>query len=267
MEVSQFLDNFDAELAALKSESDQVFGMLFPHTGKLLWQCRKFVDPVPSSLLGGVLNLVASRGINLYKDVLVPLVKAGSGLAPAALAELLSRMVVEAPLGIFSHVEYIIDPCDRGIVYGEHDPHFDFYDWVFPEGRWCAMVRGFLELADRFRRERGFVLPLPTLVYFIRRDEGSLLSRARRGDMMAVDPTYPDPLDEGWQAFRMAFNELAMSHGGLPHINKTRGGAITHFVNSHDRAVIDAYLARRQEFDPRGLFLNDFFRSLFGLTR
>jgi hypothetical protein len=29
------------------------------------------------------------------------------------------------------------------------------------------MVRPFLGLCDRFREEREFVLPLPTLVYFI----------------------------------------------------------------------------------------------------
>jgi L-gulonolactone oxidase len=125
------------------------------------------------------------------------------------------------------------------------------------------MVRAFLELGDRFRRERGFVLPLPTLIYFIRRDEASLLSRSRQSDMMAVDPTYPDPADADWQAFRAEFNGVALRHGGIPHINKTRGGAITCFKKSFDPEVIRAYLQKREESDPKGLFYNSFFRSLF----
>jgi L-gulonolactone oxidase len=263
-EVEAFLGNFSEELRAFKSTQDQVFGMLFPHTKKVLWQCRKYVDLEPAGLLGGILNRVESKGINLYKDVLLPLVKAGAGLGSPALAELLGRAAVELPLGVFTHAAYVIDPCDRGIVYGEADPHFDFYDWVFPEDRWCAMVRAFLGLCDRFREERNFVLPLPTLIYFIRKDEASLLSRSRHSDMMAVDPTYHDPRDEGWKAFRLAFNEIAMGHGGIPHINKTRGGAIDHFVNAHDGDVIKAYLGKRREFDNRDLFLNEFFKTLFG---
>jgi hypothetical protein len=60
---------------------------------------------------------VQSKGINIFKDVLLPLVKAGSHLGSPALAELLSRMVIELPLGVFSHDPYVIDPCDRGIMY------------------------------------------------------------------------------------------------------------------------------------------------------
>jgi hypothetical protein len=35
---------------------------------------------------------------------------------------------------------------------------------VFPEDRWCDMEQAFLALCDRFREERQFVLPLPTLI-------------------------------------------------------------------------------------------------------
>jgi FAD/FMN-containing dehydrogenase len=264
VEVESFLDSFQDNLRDLKATQDQVFGMLFPHTRKLLWQCRKYVEPEAMGVVDGVVNLVRSKGINLYKDVLLPVVKAGSSLSSSALAELLGRAVVEVPLGVFSHDSYVIDPCDRGIIYNPDDPHFDFYDWVFPEDRWADMVRAFLQLADRFRQERNFVLALPTLIYFIKRDQASLLSRSRRFDMMAVDPTYPDPEDSHWKEFRLAFNEIAMSHGGIPHINKTRDGAIGHFARSHDPDALEAYLGKRKEFDPKDLFLNDFFKTLFG---
>jgi L-gulonolactone oxidase len=264
--VNSFVDGFAGELEALKAGYDQVFGMLFPHSGKLLWQCRKFVEPEPPSLLDPDTwtSPIASKGINLFKDVLLPLVKAGTAVnTSAALAELLSAAVIELPIGIFRHVSYVIDPCDRGIVYSEHDPAFDFYDWMFPEQKWCDMMRAFLELSDRFRRKKDFALPLPALIYFVKKDEASLLSRSRHADMMAIDPTYPDQKSGTWKEFRLAFNEIAMKHGGIPHINKTRDGAISHFAKAHDPDIIKLYLKERKELDPKDLFLNDFFRKMF----
>jgi L-gulonolactone oxidase len=100
------------------------------------------------------------------------------------------------------------------------------------------MVRAFLQLSDRFRREHDFALPLPALIYFIRRDEASLLSRSRGANMMAVDPK--------WKAFRLAFDEIAVQYGGIPHINKTRDGAIRHYARTQDPDVIQVYLQKRK---------------------
>jgi L-gulonolactone oxidase len=103
--------------------------MLFPHTGKLFWQCRKFVEPRTPGPPPKVswADRIESKGVNMYKDVLLPLAKAGTSVdKSAAVAELLSTAVIELPLGIFSHGSYVIDPCDRGIIYSERDPDFDF---------------------------------------------------------------------------------------------------------------------------------------------
>jgi L-gulonolactone oxidase len=235
--------------------------MLFPHTGKLFWQCRKFMEAgTPLSLF----DPIASRGINLFKDVLLPLVKAGTAVKTSgSLAEVLSTVLIETPMGIFQHASYVIDPCDRGIVYTENDPGFDFYDWMFPEDKWCDMVQDFLKLCGNFQRENDFYLPLPVLIYFVKQDTESLLSRSRKANVMAIDPTYPDPKDQTWKKFRLEFNEIAMGHGGIPHINKTRDGAITHFAQTQEPDTIRLYLQKRQQFDPKDLFLNDFFREMF----
>lgn len=50
-EVDSFLQGFASNLQALRGAYDQVFGMLFPHNRKLLWQCRKFVQAKPPNLL------------------------------------------------------------------------------------------------------------------------------------------------------------------------------------------------------------------------
>jgi FAD/FMN-containing dehydrogenase len=266
VEAEHFLESFSDQLRRLKAAHDQVFGMLFPHSRKLLWQCRKFVEPDhPPNVLERLTSAIQSKGINVFKDVLLPLVKAGTPKHSPHFADLLSRAVIELPMGVFSHGSYMIDPCDRGIIYRETDPHFDFYDWVFPEDRWCEMIRAFLDLEAIFRQDRRFSLPLPTLIYFIKHDQASLLSRSRSADMIAVDPTYPDPDDEDWKAFRLEFNKIAMSHGGVPHINKTHDGAVNHFAASIDADTLQLFLQKRREFDPKDLFLNDFFRRMFSI--
>jgi L-gulonolactone oxidase len=261
--VDSFLDGFAGELKALKSGYDQVFGMMFPTTGELLWQRRKFVEPgtpIPQSWL----DPIESRGISLFGDLFLPLVKAMTALGPSAsVAQRLNAALIDLPLKIIRHSSYIVDPCDRGIIYSEDDPNFEFYDWVFPEDKWPEMVRALLQLSDRFQQEHDFVLPLPVVIYFIKQDQASLLSRSRTANMIAVDPEYPDPTDPTWKKFRFAFNEIAVIHGGIPHMNKTRDGAINHFAKVYDPDSIRRYLEIRKQFDPKGLFLNDFYKTTF----
>lgn len=247
-QIDMFIDNFAAELQALKGANDQVFGMLFPTTSKLLWQCRKFLDPAvsrPDSATAW-LDPIASRNIDLFAGLFLPLVKAMTALRPStALVESIINAMIDLPLNIIRYSRYIIDLCDRGVIYAEDDPNFDFYDWAFPEEKSCDIVRAFLQLSDRFRQQHDFILPLPALVYFIKQDRESLLSRSRSANMMAVDPVYPDPNDPTWREFRLAFNEVAMHHGGIPHINKTRDGAIGNFAQAHDPESIRQFLRIR----------------------
>ncbi|KAI6715198.1 hypothetical protein PZA11_006029 [Diplocarpon coronariae] len=266
-QIDQFLDNFDNEIKALKAVNDQCFGSLFANTGKLLWQCRKFIEPIapnPHSLATW-LDPIESKGIQLFPDLFLPLVKASTALTDgnAATGALINAALVDLPLKIIEHSSYTIDPCDRGILYDHDDPSFEFYDWVFPEENWPIMIRALLDLSDRFRREQGFILSLPVLIYFIKQDEASLLSRSRKGNMMAVDPEYPDPADPTWKQFRLAFNDIAVQHGGIPHINKTRDGAIYHFAKQTDQEALKKFLEIRKKLDPKNLFINDFFKEMF----
>ncbi|KAF4414627.1 FAD-binding domain-containing [Fusarium acutatum] len=147
---------------------------------------------------------------------------------------------------IIPYSRYTIDPYDRAVIYTEDNPNFDFYDWVFLEAQWCEMVQAFLQLSRRFQQQHGFILPLPALIYFIEQDQASLLLRSRSVNMMAIDPLFPDPKDPTWKEFRLVFNKIAMTHGGIPHINKTRDGAINHFAQAHDPDSIRHFLQIRQ---------------------
>ncbi|KAL2857043.1 hypothetical protein BJX68DRAFT_263564 [Aspergillus pseudodeflectus] len=265
-EIGGFLDNFGRELQALKAEYDQVFGMLFPTSGKLLFQRRKFVDSAKSKSDLPETQVENKNIISLFGDLFLPLVKVITVLQlPAAVAAPLNKVLIDLPLKWIRNSTYTIDPCDRGVIYEEGDPNFEFYDWVFPEEKWCDIVRAFLQLSDRFRREHNFTLLMPVAVYFLKQDKSSLLSRSRKGNMIAVDPLYPDPPDPTWKAFRLAFNEIAVLHGGVPHINKTRDGAISNLTKTHDPESIRRFLQIRKQLDPKDLFLNDYFRTLFGI--
>jgi hypothetical protein len=260
MDVHEFLDGESGAHAL--PPADQRFGMLFPHTGKLLWQNRTFVDPATPGLESPEMPRI-EKG-NLFKDVLLPLTRAArGGVLPEAQASMLSAAVFEWPTGIFHHLSYIIDPCSRGVAFTKTDAAFDFNEWVFSKSAWPSVLGDFLKLTERFEREHGFVLVLPTLVYFLPRDSASLLSLSQREDMIALDPTYPDPTNLAWKAFRQAFDEMAMHHRGIPHINKAHDGAHRYFARAYDPDAIQLYLLQRKHFDPRELFLNSFFRKMF----
>ncbi|KAG9737855.1 FAD-binding domain-containing protein, partial [Aureobasidium melanogenum] len=261
------LDAFSADVIGnvnkLRNSYDQAFGLLFQADGKFMIQKRKFVDNDTKSPHPLTNNLEA-KAINLYADLVLPLAKANGQLRlPAHQQEWLSTALVDLPLRALSHSKYIIDPNDRAVPYRENQPHFDFFDWVFPEENWSAMAHAWISLCNTFEAEKNFVLTLPCLVYFLKKDDNMLLSRSRGGNMMAIDPEYEDPTNPKWLEFRLAFSEVAKQHGGIPHINKTRDGAIKWFAEACDQDALERYLEQRKEFDPEGMFVNEFFATMF----
>ncbi|RKK19290.1 hypothetical protein BFJ65_g6014 [Fusarium oxysporum f. sp. cepae] len=86
---------------------------------------------------------------------------------------------------------------------------------------------------------------------------------SRSANIMSIDTLYPNPKDPMWTEFRLAFNKVAILRGGIPHINKTRDGAINYFAQAHDLDSIRQFLQIRRQLDPNNLFLNKFFRTIF----
>lgn len=81
--------------------------------------------------------------------------------------------------------------------------------------------------------------------------------------VIPIGPTHPDPKDATWKDFRLEFNKIAVRHGGIPHINKTRDGAIYHSAKAYDKDIIRQYLEKQKKLDPKDLFLNPFFKTMF----
>ncbi|KAK4613680.1 L-gulonolactone oxidase [Fulvia fulva] len=261
--IEKFTGDFEGQMQKLRSSADQSFALLFQNVDTILIQKRKFqdVDKRPPHPLT---NSLESKAINLFTSLVLPATQALAGLQLSAKhAEGLSNFLVKGPLDALRGSEFVINPNDRGILYAEDDPNFEFHDWAFPEEKWPGMVRAYRELLDRFREERDFLITLPTIVYFIQKDDRSLLSRSRNSDMVVVDPEHHDPKDPRWKAFRKAFGELAIQHGGIPHINKTVEAAQIWYAKACDQEALKEYLELRKQFDPDGMFLNDFFEKLF----
>ena len=261
--IERFLDDFDGQMKRLRSTSDQAFALLFQNVDTILIQHRKFQDvnkfpPHPLT------NSLESKAINLFTSLVLPATQALAGLNLSAHhAKALSNFLVKGPLDALRGSEFTINPNDRGIMYAEHDPDFEFHDWAFPEAKWPGMVRAYRKLLERFRAEHDFLITLPTIVYFIKKDGNSLLSRSRNSDMVVVDPEHHDPRDVKWKLFRKAFGELAIQHGGIPHINKTVEAALLWYAKACDQDALRQYLDLRKHFDPRDMFLNEFFGEMF----
>lgn len=81
--------------------------------------------------------------------------------------------------------------------------------------------------------------------------------------MVVVDPEHHDPRDPRWKEFRRAFGELAIQHGGIPHINKTVEAAALWYAKACDQRALREYLDLRKQFDPKNMFLNEFFQKMF----
>jgi len=233
--IDHFLDDFTGQMKKLRSTSDQAFALLFQNVDTILIQHRKFQDvrkfpPHPLT------NSLESKAVNLFTSLVLPATQTLAGL-PISLqhAEALNNFLVKGPLDALRGSSFVINPNDRGILYAANDPDFEFHDWAFPEANWPAMVRAYRGLLARFRTEHNFLITLPTIVYFIKKDTASLLSRSRNSDMVVVDPEHHNPKDPSgrlsgrllasWRSGTAGFRMLTRRSGRLRGI--TLGRAIS----------------------------------------
>jgi hypothetical protein len=81
-------------------------------------------------------------------------IEGSTGVLQTSHARLLSAAVFEWPTGIFHHLSYVNNPCNRGVGYGEHDADFGFDEWMFPEQNWCGMMWAFRVMEEIAPRSR-----------------------------------------------------------------------------------------------------------------
>lgn len=140
--------------------------------------------------------------------------------------------------------------------------YFDFTFWAFPVRTWPTAVPAYLEFCERFTRDTGFRPALPTEVYFIRKDNASLLSFSLDEDIFTLDMVnWSDEEPARWREMNRAFNHFAAGHGARPLLNQTK-----ELLPDVAKAVWTPgwhrLAAERRARDPQERFLTPFFRGL-----
>ena len=157
---------------------------------------------------------------------------------------------------------HIMNP-DKIIDYRHTDEpaRYAFTFWAFPRQEWLAALRAYLDFADDHYKRNGFRCNMPLGSYFIRKDEGSLLSYSGDGDVFSLDPIHAPSDQAAWDRFLREFNEFATKRNGIPLLNQSP------FVTREQ--CERAFGTRWKEFsawvrsvDPDGRMLNVFFADL-----
>jgi FAD/FMN-containing dehydrogenase len=157
---------------------------------------------------------------------------------------------------------HILDP-DKIIDYRHTDvpARYAFTFWAFPRQEWLSALRAYLDFAEDHYKRYRFRCNMPLGSYFIRKDEGSLLSYSGAGDVFSLDPIHAPSDQAAWDRFLREFNEFATKRNGIPLLNQSP--FVTREQCEH------AYGPRWTEFsawvrsvDPDGRMLNVFFRDL-----
>lgn len=104
----------------------------------------------------------------------------------------------------------------------ERSTYFDFAFWAYPVSRWAEIVPKYLEFCDEHLRRTGFRPALFTEVYFIARDNGSLLAFAPTEHVFTLDMVHNEPDSPDWKRMNEEYNRLAVALGGRPLLNQTK---------------------------------------------
>jgi hypothetical protein len=150
------------------------------------------------------------------------------------------------------------------IVDYRHTPpssRFSFTFWAFPVDQWLDTLREYRKFADQHFAKYGFRCNCPLVCYYVPKDDSSILSFTRDGDVLTIDPIHAYSDLPAWERYLREFNEFACQRKGIPLLNQTPLVERTH--------LIAAYGDRWREFsawvktvDPERRMVNAFFAEL-----
>jgi FAD/FMN-containing dehydrogenase len=137
----------------------------------------------------------------------------------------------------------------------------DFTFWAMPIRRISEFMPAYLRLIKDFERRTGFRMSLLSEVYFLTRDQHSLLSYAPDEDIFTCDGINTNPHDARWIAFNKRYNDFAADFGGRPLFTQTKYLSRDQVYRSLG-AAWEQFVALRAAQDPDGRFLNTYFAEL-----
>jgi FAD/FMN-containing dehydrogenase len=139
--------------------------------------------------------------------------------------------------------------------------YLDFTFWAIPVSRWHEYVPAYVRFCKSYQERTGFRASLPSEVYFIRKDNHSLLSFSAGEDIFTCDAVNTSARDPLWIEFNKRYNEFAAGFGGKPLFTQTKqlNREVVYKTLGDDWAKL---LAQREQYDPEGRFLSDYFKDL-----
>lgn len=137
----------------------------------------------------------------------------------------------------------------------------DFTFWAMPISRLQEFMPAYYRFCKDFERRTGFRMSLLSEVYFLAKDDYSLLSYAPDEDIFTCDGINTNPHDPRWIEFNKRYNEFAAGFGGRPLFTQTK--YLDHdIVYRSLGSAWEKFVALREQHDPDGRFLNDYFKGL-----
>jgi FAD/FMN-containing dehydrogenase len=137
----------------------------------------------------------------------------------------------------------------------------DFTFWAMPVSCLQEFMPAYVRFIKAFEARTGFRMSLLSEVYFLNRDDHSLLSYAPDEDIFTCDGINTNPHDPRWIEFNKRYNDFAADFGGRPLFTQTKYLSRAVVARSLG-APWERFLALREQQDPDGRFLNDYFRGL-----
>ncbi|MCH9672387.1 MAG: FAD-binding oxidoreductase [Gammaproteobacteria bacterium] len=254
------LDEFEAVLPELQRSGRSIMYYLFPFLDSITVEFRQYVTDTPPS------NRWMWKVRNLFWKT----------LAPSA-SHLLTRFVRPRPLRnaatnmFYRCIQIIMNVAmrsnatyagDQLIRYPERKgfDKYTFSIWAFDEKRIVSTMRAYYQFCRDYDRDHGYRCDMLNVGYRIEKDTNPLLSYSFDGTVMTLDPVCTGR-EPGWDDFLRAYNEFCSEHGGVPLFNQSKWLSRRQVDKAFGSrlAELERY---RSRLDPRGRFINDYFRDL-----
>jgi hypothetical protein len=246
--------------------ADGFLGFLLPYQGVLVVERRKILDSDTR------IRRRDRHGLCLRNWIWEKGSTLATRLAPYNFGFWISDWaikVVFAGLAVvdFKGISHLRAHRTDAMINFKHDRsyYFDFAFWAVPASKWNVVIPEYLKFCEGFKARTGYRPALPTEVYFIRKDNHSLLSFSPKEDIFTLDMVdcrpRPHFAESRWREMNQEFNHFIVRHGGRPLFNQTKELS-RGIVRKALGGDWDRFCDIRAKQDPDGRFLNDFFRAL-----
>jgi FAD binding domain-containing protein/D-arabinono-1,4-lactone oxidase len=250
--------------------ADGFLGFLLPYRGGLLVERRKILDSDTKIRRRdrGMLwwrNFIWEKGSTFFTRF-APSYNLGFWISDWSIRAAFAGLAGLAFVGFEGISHFRAHRTDAMINFKHDRPYyFDFAFWAVPASKWNVVIPEYLKFCEGFKARTGYRPALPTEVYFIRKDNHSLLSFSPKEDIFTLDMVDCRPRrhfdGSRWCEMNQEFNHFVVRHGGRPLFNQTK---------ELSRAIVwkalggdwERFCEIRAREDPDGRFLNDFFRAL-----